>query len=76
MAFAWAIIGVLVGVALGLRFNVVALASAISLAVMFALIVGVARDESIWSIVFTVVTVGMAVKLGYFIGIFLTKRMR
>jgi hypothetical protein len=32
-------------------FNVVALAAAIFLAVMFALIVGVAHDESFWSIV-------------------------
>jgi hypothetical protein len=74
-SIALAIIGVLVGIALGLRFNVVALAAAISMAVMFALIVGVARDESFWSIVFTVVTVGMAIKLGYFIGIFLAKRI-
>ena len=74
-SIALAIIGVLVGIALGLRFNVVALAAAISMAVMFALIVGVARDESFWSIVFTVMTVGMAIKLGYFIGIFLAKRI-
>ena len=69
-----AIIGVLVGIALGLRLNVVALTAVISMAVMFALIVGVARDESFWSIVFTVMTVGMAIKLGYFVGIFLAKR--
>jgi hypothetical protein len=71
---ALAIIGVLVGIALGLRLNVVALTAVISMAVMFALIVGVARDESFWSIVFTVMTVGMAIKLGYFVGIFLAKR--
>jgi hypothetical protein len=71
---ALAIIGVLVGIALGLRFNIVAVISVVALAVMFALIVGVARDESFGSIVLAVVTVGMAIKLGYFVGIFLGKR--
>jgi hypothetical protein len=75
-AMALAIISVLVGIALGLRFNVVALAAVISLAVMFVLIIGVGRGESFWSIVLAVVTVGMAIKLGYFVGIFLTKRIR
>jgi hypothetical protein len=36
---------------------------------MFALIVGVCRDESFGSIVFAVMIVGMAIKLPYFIGI-------
>jgi hypothetical protein len=58
-----AIISVVVGIALGLRFNVVTLAAVTSLAVMFVLIVGVARDESFGSIVLAVVTVGMATKL-------------
>ena len=69
MAFAWAIIGVAVGIPLGLRFNVVALIFAITLAVMFALIVGIARGESFGSIALAVVTVGIAIKLGYFAGI-------
>jgi hypothetical protein len=73
---ALAIIGVLVGIALGLRFNIVALISVVGLAVMFALIVGVARDESFGSIVLAVVTVGMTIKLGYFVGIFLGKRIQ
>jgi hypothetical protein len=73
---ALAIIGVLVGIALGLRFNVVPLAAAISMAVLFALIVGLARDDGFWSIVLAVVTVGMAIKLGYFVGILLAKRIQ
>jgi hypothetical protein len=73
---AFAIVGVLVGIALGLRFNVAVLIYSITLAAMFVLTVGVGRDESFWSIVFTVVTVGMAIKLGYFIGIFLAKRIQ
>jgi hypothetical protein len=71
MAFAWAIIGVLVGIPLGLRFAVVHLALAIALAVIFALTVGVAHGDGFWPIVLAVVTVGMAIKLGYFIGVFL-----
>jgi len=70
MVLTLSIIGVLAGIVLGLRFNVVVLISVIALAVMFALIGGVARDESFWSIVLAVVTVGMAIKLGYFVGIF------
>jgi hypothetical protein len=73
---ALAIIGVLVGIALGLRFSVVVLISAVALAAMFASTVGIARGESFWSIVLAVVTVGLAIKLGYFVGIFLTKRIQ
>jgi hypothetical protein len=60
---ALAIICVVVGITLGLRFNIVALISAIALAVMFALIFGLARGDCFWSLVLTVVTVGMAIKL-------------
>jgi hypothetical protein len=56
MAFAWAIIGVLVGIPLGLRFTVVALALAIALTVISALTVGVAHGESLGSIGLGVVT--------------------
>jgi hypothetical protein len=54
----------------------VVLISAVALAAMFALIVGVARGESFGSIVLAVVTVGMTIKLGYFVGIFLAKRIQ
>jgi hypothetical protein len=73
---ALAIISVVVGIALGLQFNAVALAAAIALAVMFVLIVGVARDESFRSIVLAVVTVGMATKLGYLVGVIFGKRIQ
>jgi hypothetical protein len=43
MAFALAIISVLVGIALGLRFKVLVLVPAIALATIFALIVGLAQ---------------------------------
>jgi predicted Na+-dependent transporter len=73
---AFATICVAVGIALGLRFNVVVLISAIALAAVFALIFGVARGDGFWSIALAVVTVGMAIKLGYFVGIFLAKRIQ
>jgi hypothetical protein len=50
--------------------------AAIALAVMFALIFGVARGESFGSIALAVVTVGMTIKLGYFVGIVLAKRIQ
>ncbi len=68
MALALSIIGVLVGIPLGLRSNVFALVPTIGLAIMFTLTVGVGRGESFGSIVLAVVTVGMAIKLGYFVG--------
>ena len=49
---------------------------AIGIAEIFALIVGLARDDGFWSIVLAVVTVGMAIELGYFVGIFLAKRVQ
>ena len=73
---ALAIICLVVGIALGLRFNVVVLISAIALVVMFVLIVGLARGDGFWSIALAVVTVGMAIKLGYFVGLFLAKRIQ
>jgi hypothetical protein len=69
MAIALAIVGVVVGIALGLRFEVLILLRAIALAVIFALTVGIARSESFGSIILAMVIVGMAIQLGYFVGI-------
>ena len=57
---ALAIIAVLVGPALGLRFRVLTLVHAIGIAEMFALIVGIARGESFGSIALVMVIVGSA----------------
>jgi hypothetical protein len=76
MAIGLAIIGVVVSIALGLRFNVLVLVPAIALAVIFALTVGIARSEGFGSIVLAVVIVGTAIQLGYFVGIFLAKRIQ
>jgi hypothetical protein len=63
------VIGILVGIALGLRYKALILVPAITLAAIFALIVGLARADSFWSIVWTVVTVVSTVQLGYLAGI-------
>ena len=73
---ALAIIAVVVGIALGLRFKVLILVPAIGIAEIFALIVGLARGESFGSIVLAMAVVWLAVQLGYLIGIFLAKRFR
>jgi hypothetical protein len=51
MPIALAIVGVVVGIALGLRFKVLVLVPAIGLAVIFALTVGLARGARLGSIV-------------------------
>jgi hypothetical protein len=76
MALSLAIIGTVAGIALGLRFKVLVLVPAIALAVIFALIVGIARGYSFWSIVLAIVIVGPAIQLGYLAGIFLAERIR
>ena len=75
MAFALAIIS-LVGIALGLRFKVLVLVPAIALAAIFALIVGLARGDGFGSIVLAMAIVGIALQLGYLVGIALAKRIQ
>ena len=69
MAFELAIVGVLVGIALGLRFKVLILVPAVALATAFAMIVGIARTDHIGSIVLVMVIAGTAVQFGYLAGI-------
>ena len=64
-----AVIGVLAGIALGLRYKVVILVSAVVLVLIFAMIVGIARGDHFWSIILAMVIVGTAVQLGYLVGI-------
>jgi hypothetical protein len=49
MAFELAIIGVVVGIVLGLRYKILILVPAVLLAMIFAIIVGVGRADSFWS---------------------------
>ena len=66
---ALAVINVLAGIALGLRYRVVILVPAVSLVVTFVVIVGIARGDHFWSIILAMVIVGIALQLGYLIGI-------
>jgi hypothetical protein len=75
MVLAVSIIGVVVGIALGLRFKVLILVPAIIFVVMFALTIGIARGDGFWSIVLAMVIVGAAIQLGYFVGVFFARRV-
>ena len=57
------------GIALGLRYKVLILVPAVALAMVFAIIVGIARADHFWSIILAMVIVGTAVQLGYLVGI-------
>jgi hypothetical protein len=64
-----AVIGALVGVALGLRSKVLVLLPAVMLVTIFATMVGIGLDESFWSIVLMTVAVVVAFQLGYLAGL-------
>lgn len=63
-----AIIGILAGIALGMRYTVVILVPAVTFAIIFAMIVGIARADHFWSIILAMATLGTAVQLGYLAG--------
>jgi len=69
MALELAVISVFAGVVLGLRFKVLILVPAVMFAMMFALLVGVARADRVLSIVLTMIALGAAVQIGYVAGI-------
>jgi hypothetical protein len=69
MAFVLAIIGVVVGIVLGLRYKILILVPAVPFAMILAITVGIGRADSFWSIVLTTVALVVAVQLGYLAGI-------
>jgi hypothetical protein len=69
MALELAVISAVAGAVLGLRFKVLILVPAVAFAVMFAVVVGVARDDSVLFIVLMTAAVGSAVQIGYLAGI-------
>jgi hypothetical protein len=71
MALELAVISVVAGVVLGLRYKVLILVPAVMFAATFAVIVGVAHADSAWFIVLMTVALGVAVQIGYLAGIFL-----
>ena len=69
MALELAIVSFLAGTALGLRYKVVILVPAVTLAMIFAVIVGIARADHFSSIILTTAILGSAVQFGYLAGI-------
>jgi len=69
MAFELAIVSVLAGIALGLRYKVLILVPAVTLAMIFAMMVAIARGDHFWSIILVMAIPGTAVQFGYLAGI-------
>jgi hypothetical protein len=69
MTFELAVISMLAGIALGLRYKVFVLVPAVSLAMMFAVMGGIAHGDRLWSILFAMAIFGTAVQFGYLAGI-------
>jgi hypothetical protein len=59
----------LLGCALGLRFKVLVLVPAVTLAMLDATVIGISRGDQYWSVVVAVILFGTAVQLGYLAGI-------
>jgi hypothetical protein len=64
-----AIIGLLAGIALGLRYKVFVLVPAIILAMILAVIGGIAHGDHFWSIILAMAVLGTAVQFGYLAGV-------
>jgi hypothetical protein len=69
MGLQLAIIGVLAGTALGLRYKVFVLVPAVTLAMIFAAMTGIAHGDHLGSILLAMVILGAAVQFGYLTGI-------
>src|ERR1700704_3651588 len=60
--------GVLVGAMLGLRLKVFVLVPVICAALVIVVVDGIAREEAIWRLAFSMIMVITALQLGYFLG--------
>ena len=69
MALELAIISVVAGAVLGLRYNALVLVPAVMFATLFALIVGIVRADGFWSVASLMLLLAVAVQLGYLAGI-------
>jgi hypothetical protein len=63
------VFGVMIGIVLGLRFNVFVLFPAFGLALLSTAAVGIGRGERLGSVVLTIVFMGSALQIGYLVGI-------
>ena len=75
MALEIVIIHFLAGVALGLRFKVLILVPAVTLTMLFAAIVGVARGDMFWSIAIAMILLVTAIQVGYLAGILIRAKI-
>ena len=75
MALEIAIIYVLAGAALGLRFKVLILAPAVTLTMLFAAIVGIARGDTFWAIAIAMILHVTAIQVGYLGGILIRAKI-
>jgi len=69
MAFELAIISIVAGIALGLRYKVLILVPAAALVMVFAMIVGIGRADPLSSIILAMAGLGTPVQFGYLAGI-------
>lgn len=69
MTLELAIISVLAGIALGLRYKVFVLVPAVTLTIMFAVMSGIAHGDRLWSILLAMAILATAVQFGYLAGI-------
>ncbi len=69
MALELAIVCAVAGAVLGLRYNVLVLVPTVTFAMALAVIIGIARADSFWSIVLLTAALGAAVQMGYLAGI-------
>jgi hypothetical protein len=69
MALELIVISLLLGATLGLRFKVMSLVPAVFLAMLSAVMIGVAGADPIWSIIMAKIAHGTAVQFGYLAGI-------
>jgi hypothetical protein len=69
MGLQLAIIGVLAGTALGLRYKVFVLVPAVTLAMIVAAVAGIAHGDHLGSIILAVAILGATVQFGYLTGI-------
>ena len=69
MALELTVISILAGIALGLRYKVLILVPAVALAMLVAMMAGIARGDYFWSIVLAMVVLGSSIQLGYLAGI-------
>src|ERR1700686_889170 len=64
-----AMISLLVGMVLGQRFKVLVLMPTIAIALVLAIGVGVARADTVWSIVLMTATTATSFQIGYLVGL-------